>query len=132
KQSSQLFFNDFWNKVVHDGVVEFPVEATEFVSFNGDVSAAYNAIKTIKGGDLEIEITQNTGIGDGAGADNPWLQEMPDPLTKITWDNHVTMNPAEMQGKGYNIRFGQEELSNVINVTVNGKTIQNLPVVAQP
>jgi MoCo/4Fe-4S cofactor protein with predicted Tat translocation signal len=132
KQSSQLFFNDFWNKVLHDGVVEFPVEAKELAPFSGDVAAAYNAVKSIKGGDLEIELTQNIGIGDGSGADNPWLQEMPDPLTKVTWDNYVTMNPAEMQEKGYNIKLGQEELINVVNVSVNGKTVENLPVVAQP
>lgn len=132
KQSSQLFFNDFWNKVLHDGVVDFPVEAAEVSSFNGNVSSAYKAIKEIKSEGIEIELTQNIGIGDGAGADNPWLQEMPDPLTKVTWDNYVTMNPSEMLEKGYNIKLGQEELVNVVNVTVNGKTVENLPVVAQP
>jgi molybdopterin-containing oxidoreductase family iron-sulfur binding subunit len=132
KQSSQLFFNDFWNKILHDGVVDIPIEASEVTLFNGNVSSAYKAIKSTKSEGLEIELTQNIGIGDGAGADNPWLQEMPDPLTKVTWDNYVTMNPAEMLEKGYNIKLGQEELVNVVNVTVNGKTVENLPVVAQP
>ncbi|MCB9364726.1 MAG: TAT-variant-translocated molybdopterin oxidoreductase [Flavobacteriales bacterium] len=132
KQSSQLFFADFWNKILHDGVVEFPIESIEVIPFNGNVSAAYNEIKTVKGGDLEIELTQNTGIGDGVGADNPWLQEMPDPITKVTWDNYVTMHPVEMEAKGYNTRLGQEEAMNVVNVTVNGQTVENLPVVPQP
>jgi len=132
QQTSQLFFTDFWNKALHDGVVELPFTSTESLTFNADIATAYAAIKTAKTGAIEIELTQNIGIGDGAGADNPWLQEMPDPLTKVTWDNYVTMNPAEMLDKCYNINFGQEQLANVVNVTVNGKTIENLPVVAQP
>ncbi|MBI2281505.1 MAG: TAT-variant-translocated molybdopterin oxidoreductase [Bacteroidetes bacterium] len=132
KQTNQLFFTDFWNKALHDGVVEISTQSTEVLSFNADLNAAYTAVKTIKGGELEIVLTQNMGIGDGAGADNPWLQEMPDPLTKVTWDNYVTMNPAEMLDRGYNINLGQEQLANVVNVTVNGKTVENLPVVAQP
>lgn len=132
KQTSQLFFTDFWNKALHDGVIELPFTSTENLTFNADLAAAYSAIKTEKTGAIEIELTQNIGIGDGSGADNPWLQEMPDPLTKVTWDNYVTMNPAEMLDRGYNINLGQEELANVVNVTVNGKTIENMPVVAQP
>ncbi len=42
------------------------------------------------------------------------------------------MNPAEMLDRGYNINLGQEQLANVVTVTVNGKTVENLPVVAQP
>jgi len=132
QQTSQLFFTDFWNKALHDGVVEIPITSTETLAFNADLAAAYSSVKGIKGGELEIELTQNMAVGDGAGADNPWLQEMPDPLTKITWDNYVTMNPAEMLDRGYNINLGQEELANVVSVTVNGKTVENLPVVAQP
>ncbi len=135
QQSSILFFTDFWNKSLHDGVVEFPsnpITGFEKLVFNGDIAKAASAIATIKSGELEIELTQNIGIGDGAGADNPWLQELPDPITKITWDNYVSMNPAEMKAKGYNTHFGQKEEMNVVNVTVNGKTVNNLPVIAQP
>jgi MoCo/4Fe-4S cofactor protein with predicted Tat translocation signal len=132
-QSGATFFNDFWNKSLHDGVVEIPVPANdmEFV-FNGDVSKAASAISKVKGGALEIELTQNMAVGAGSGADNPWLQEMPDPMTKITWENYVTMNPAEMEEKGYNTQFGQREAMQVVNVTVNGKTVEGLPVVPQP
>ena len=133
QQSANLFFNDFWNKTLHNGVVEVNVASSETaLTFNGDVSQAASAIGKIKGGALEIELTQNMAVGDGVGADNPWLQEMPDPVTKITWDNYVSMNPAEMEEKGYNIKFGQREAMAVVSVTVNGKTVENLPVIAQP
>jgi len=133
QQTSNLFFTDFWNKSLHDGVLEIPVIApTTPLTFNGDVLKAVSAVAKIKGGALEIELTQNMAVGAGSGADNPWLQETPDPLTKITWDNYVTMHPAEMEEKGYNTQFGQEEAMNVVNVIVNGKTVENLPVVPQP
>ncbi|PJB15622.1 MAG: hypothetical protein CO118_02805 [Flavobacteriales bacterium CG_4_9_14_3_um_filter_32_8] len=135
QQSASLFFTDFWNKSLESGVVEIPLNpiiSVENFVFNGDVAKAVSAIAAIKGGELEIELTQNIAIGDGVGADNPWLQELPDPITKITWDNYVTMNPSEMEAKGYNTHFGQEEAMNVVNVTVNGKTVNNLPVIAQP
>lgn len=132
-QTGGLLFTDFWNKTLHDGVIEMPVAVSEIsLTFNGDVSKASSAINKIKGGALEIELNQNMAVGAGSGADNPWLQEMPDPITKITWENYVTMNPTEMEEKGYNTQFGQREEMNVVNITVNGKTVQGLPIVPQP
>lgn len=131
-QTAQLIFSDFWNKTLHDGIVEIPFVSSQTLTFTGDLNSIYNTVKTIKGGDLEIELVQSMAVGDGSGADNPWLQEMPDPISKVTWDNYVAMNPAEMISRGYNTKLGQEELANVVNVTVNGKTLENLPVVAQP
>jgi molybdopterin-containing oxidoreductase family iron-sulfur binding subunit len=37
------------------------------------------------------------GAGDGAQANNPWLQELPDPVSRVTWDNYLTMSPAQMK-----------------------------------
>ena len=132
-QTGGVMFTDFWNKTLHDGVLELSVAASEItLTFNGNVSNAAAAIAKIKGGSMEIELNQNMAVGAGSGADNPWLQEMPDPLTKITWENYVTMNPSEMREKGYNTQFGQKEAMNVVNITVGKNTIENLPVVPQP
>ncbi len=135
QQTKNTFFNDFWNKSLQRGIVEFrenPDTGYENLVFNGNVNKAITKISKATSGEIEIELTQSTGVGAGAGADNPWLQELPDPITKITWDNYVSMNPAEMEAKGYNTKFGQREPVAVVNVTVNGKTIKNLPVIAQP
>jgi len=131
--SGALMFTNFWNKALHDGVFDAPSGASsEAMSFTGNVSEAAAAIAKVKGGALEIELNQNMSVGAGSGADNPWLQEMPDPMTKITWENYVTMNPAEMKEKGYNTQFGQREAMNVVNVTVGKNTVEFLPVVPQP
>lgn len=131
-KTGSILFTDFWNKSVHDGVVELGNKEESEIVFNGDVKGASVEIKKIKGGDWEIELTQNAGIGDGVGADNPWLQEMPDPVTKVTWDNYVTMNPSEMEAKGYNTQLGERSPANMVDVTVNSITIKSMPVVAQP
>ncbi len=132
-QSGSLMFTDFWNKTLHDGVVEVSTPASETTAvFAGDVSKAVSAVKAIKGNGIELELVQNMGVGAGVGADNPWLQEMPDPITKITWDNYVTMNPSEMEEKGYETHFGQEHSMNVVTVDASGGGSIQLPVIAQP
>lgn len=132
KQSARLLFTDFWNQSLHDGFATVNSIDTTVNPFSADVASAIQAIKKTKGSALEIELTQNGGIGAGVGADNPILQELPDPVTKITWDNYVTMNPSEMKERGYGTKLGQREAVNVVNVTVNGKTVEQVPVVAQP
>ena len=36
-----------------------------------------------------------TGMGDGQQANNPWLQEFPDPITRVSWDNYITVSAAD-------------------------------------
>ena len=64
--------------------------------------AASKIAATPKGG-IEVVLYEKTGIGNGNQANNPWLQELPDPITKVTWDNYITMNPAEMKEKGFSL-----------------------------
>ncbi len=49
---------------------------------------------TAGAGEFELALYTTEAIGNGQHANNPWLQEMPDPLTKITWDNYVCMSPS--------------------------------------
>ncbi len=71
-------------------------------------------------------------MGDGYWADNPWLQELPDPVSKVTWDNYIIANPRWMNKNGYNIDpdFKSKEYA-VAKLTVNGQSIE-LPVVGVP
>lgn len=78
--------------------------------------------------DLELVIYQNTGIGSGKQANNPWLQELPDPVTKATWDNYLTVSIALANQLGIEMKEG---LTGMVNLTVENKTIE-IPVVVQP
>lgn len=72
---------------------------------------------------------QKSAIGNGNQANNPWLQEMPDPMTKVTWDNYITMNPSEMDG--YATTFDQENGLSLAILKV-GKNEVKLPVYPLP
>jgi molybdopterin-containing oxidoreductase family iron-sulfur binding subunit len=89
------------------------------------------AVKELpKSSDTEVVFYQKAAIGNGDFANNPWLQEMPDPITKVTWDNYITMNPVEMEGK-YATTYDQEHGLNLATVSVNGKSV-TLPVYPLP
>ena len=95
--------------------------------------AAVSIEKSAKGGTWELVVYEKTGIGNGNQANNPWLQEFPDPVSKVTWDNYITMNPADMQGKyERNERYDQINMKfDLANVTVGNNTVE-LPVFPQP
>jgi MoCo/4Fe-4S cofactor protein with predicted Tat translocation signal len=137
KQIKYATFDDFWNYSVHDGGFEsagpFADSVSGYVStpVSAD-SAAAALIATFKpGSDFEVVLYQKIGIGTGNQANNPWLQEFPDPISRVTWDNYVTMSYEEMKELGYNTLMGQEEPADMAEVTVNGKTVK-LPVIASP
>ena len=44
---------------------------------------------------FEINIYLNSSVGDGVQANNPWLHEMPDPISKVCWDNYLSINPKD-------------------------------------
>ena len=153
-----ISFNDFWFRSLHDGVmanvasVDVSAEplataAPEAIKINQivatvpviaavvniDITSAASAIvsKAGKSSGIELVIYQKTGAGTGNQANNPWLQELPDPITKVTWDNYILMNPEEMKDKGFNTLMGQEQESDVIEIKSSSNTVL-LPVVAQP
>ena len=88
------------------------------------VAAAVAAATAAKGGAFELEIFQMQTIGAGGQSANPMLQETPDPLTKITWDNYVTMSRADMEALGLNLYIGQEKPASVVKVTVGGVSVE--------
>ena len=49
---------------------------------------------------FELTLYTNTALGDGQQANNPWLQELPDPIHRTTWDNFLTMHPTDAQTLG--------------------------------
>jgi MoCo/4Fe-4S cofactor protein with predicted Tat translocation signal len=84
-----------YEKALQDGIVEPIASTTGTVSFNNaklsEASGAIGAEK--KGGALELVLYQKISMGVGLQANNPWLLELPDPITKATWDNYVIVSP---------------------------------------
>ncbi|NOQ27050.1 MAG: 4Fe-4S dicluster domain-containing protein [Bacteroidales bacterium] len=111
-------FGGFWNKSLQDGVVEISVKSSK-PKFNFDLSSI--KIKANSSSDLELQVYESVNIGTGKYANNPWLQELPDPVSKVSWDNYAAISLALAKEK--NLKSGD-----VINI--NGTL--KIPVLVQP
>ncbi len=119
-------FQTFWDKCLYDGVYELPVTPVA-ISFSGNVSAAASAIASnYKSEGVEVVIYANSTVGNGSQANNPLLQELPDPITKVVWDNYFTVAVKDAA----NISF-DESHTKYATAKVNGREIK-LPVMIQP
>jgi molybdopterin-containing oxidoreductase family iron-sulfur binding subunit len=121
-------FQSFWDKCLYDGVYELPATAAATaVTFAGNVGAAADAIASnYKAGTWELVIYESGNIGNGSQANNPLLQELPDPITKATWDHYVTVAPKDAK----DIDFS-ESVTKYATITFNGKSVK-LPMLVQP
>jgi MoCo/4Fe-4S cofactor protein with predicted Tat translocation signal len=140
RQSKESYFKAFWNQSLHDGYASV---GTASMAAEGDDAmgaglelkdngaAAAAAVGKEQSQGWELELYTKTSIGDGRMANNPHLQEMPDPISRISWDNYVTMNPADMADAGYETRTAQETPAHTAKVTANGAEVV-LPVIASP
>lgn len=116
----------FWNESVQNGVFKVDYEHDSSLDAKKILE---QEVKTLLS---EIEINteksyivlyEKTGIGTGKNANNPWLQELPDPVTKVTWDNYAQM--SAMMAKKHLLTTGD-----MIEVKVKGKSLV-LPVLVQ-
>ena len=140
--SAKLGSMDLWEKALQDGVVEPATMPVGGGSFNGGkLAEAAAAIAATKGGAVEIVLYQKVSIGDGGQANNPWLQELPDPVSKVTWDNYAMMSPAMAksllgldvmnQEGGKQSDYEVHPEKPVVKITV-GKNSVELPVLVLP
>ena len=93
--------------------------------------AAASATSAKGGGQFELVVYEKVGLGNGTQSNNPWLMELPDPISKVTWDNYITMNPADVASLGLNEMKRQDIIGSIVDLTVNGVTIK-VPVYPQP
>lgn len=124
-------FTTFFNKAIHDSCVEVKAAAATAPAFNeAALSGLASKVPAVKG-DTEIILYKKAGLGIGLQANNPWLQEMADPISKVTWDNYFTMNPTEMKAAKYAVTFDQEHGLNLAKLKVGGVEL-TLPVYPSP
>lgn len=126
-------FTNAWNMSVHNGVYVAYANQPGQWSFAGDVASAAALVKKLGAGagEFQLQLYVSNNIGTGLHAGNPWLQELPDPITKITWDNYITMSPADMEKMGLQLYIGEQSPASVCTVKA-GNAEMKLPVVAVP
>ena len=122
-----------WSEVLHDGVFEATSPVAMAPSGNSSSKISYN-MDEMEGDGFELSLYTNTAIGDGQQANNPWLQEMPDPLTRASWDNYVTISKADAEALGlenYHVADGGLNGS-YVHLSVGDTVLQNVPVYIMP
>jgi molybdopterin-containing oxidoreductase family iron-sulfur binding subunit len=104
-----------------------------FASINAG-TAARTLASSAKVEGMELSLYTKTGMGDGQQANNPWLQEFPDPITRTSWDNYLTISASDAASLGLeNVHVATGALDgSYANVTVNNVIVNNVPVIIQP
>ncbi|MBI3896408.1 MAG: TAT-variant-translocated molybdopterin oxidoreductase [Acidobacteria bacterium] len=133
-QRSESDFERFWRKSLHDGVIEGtafpPVSVTPkedaAVAHEGPMSAAIPQEEQT----VEIVLRPDSTIFDGRFANNGWLQELPKPITRLTWDNAALLSPATAEKLGLSYRISStggehgQVLADVIELSIHGRSLR--------
>jgi molybdopterin-containing oxidoreductase family iron-sulfur binding subunit len=93
-------FESSWQQALHDGLIRKTESQPKSVSIKTDWAGPI-AVNPIAGKTTEIVFRSDPTVFDGRFANNGWLQELPKPLTKITWDNAAIMSPATAKHYGF-------------------------------
>jgi molybdopterin-containing oxidoreductase family iron-sulfur binding subunit len=106
-------FDVFWRKSLHDGWIEGTTfQPKNVTAKSGATSVAVKA----EDNSLEINFRRDPSVYDGRFANNGWLQELPKPMTKMTWDNPVLMGPAMAERMGL-------KTQDLVRLELNGKNL---------
>ncbi|MDB5018754.1 MAG: molybdopterin oxidoreductase [Mucilaginibacter sp.] len=118
-----------WETLLQTGFVKVADKPAGTYTFSRDLNAVAQTIMDhsnvlADGNKTELQVYQSVAMRDGKRANNPWLQELPDPVSKVTWDNFAAMSPSDMKRLGY-------ADGDVVKIDANGYSIA-LPVLSQP
>ena len=130
--SNILESNFSWNKAIHDGIYSVKDNFKPKL-VNIDFSESIKNLIENKVEGFELCLYSKIGMGDGQQANNPWLQEFPDPISRVSWDNYLTVSKKdadEIGLKNYNVANGALD-SNYALITVDGESLK-VPVIIQP
>jgi molybdopterin-containing oxidoreductase family iron-sulfur binding subunit len=126
-------FDEFWDRSLHDGGLELPAEERPAPRLAGDwIGAARRILDAHRlsaglgeGGRCQVHLHASVAIRDGRHADNAWLQEVPDPVTKVTWGNVAAVSPSLAA------RLGVAD-GDVVALEATGAARVELPALVQP
>ena len=124
-----------WSQAVQDGVFYSSSKGSRnFGISEGDLQLSSNKLSTSSSNGVELVLYAKTGMGDGQMANNPWLQEFPDPISRASWDNYLTISKADALAYGFeNINVANGGLDgSYATLKVGDVTLNRVPVLIQP
>ena len=114
KQHAGADFDAFWRKSLHDGWIA----GTSYVPRTPALkTSGFPASQSASGANYELNFRRDPSIYDGRFSNNGWLQELPKPLTKLTWDNPIMIGPAMAERLKLNFK-------DVAELEFNGKKVK--------
>ncbi len=130
-------FEKSWRLVLHDGVLDKSSTPLASIKLDNKKVAEFASKNPMASGtadanDMEIVFTQSASLFDGRFANNGWLQELPDPVTKICWDNVALMSHTTAKALG--IKNGLKDGKNyqpIVKLQYNGREME-IPAWIQP
>ena len=129
RQKRERSFDAFWDRSVQDGYAEVEPKRVQAKGFRADAVRALPRAPQSSPGTYALVLYPKVGMLDGRHAHNAWLQELPDPITKVTWENYACLSPATAA------RLGLGE-GDVVRLEASGGkgggTALELPVYLQP
>ncbi len=154
QQTEYKGFNQFWNYALHDGIFEvgrpslrgkdfapngtgdaderyeyLSLSGTAPAAFAGNVGSAMSAVTGQAAGQgLELVLYPLMGMMAGVQGNNPMLLEFPDPISRVTWENYVTLAPTKAVELGVSLAEGRTSL---VKLKVGGKEL-TMPAIVQP
>jgi len=118
KQHTGAAFESFWRKSLHDGWIEGTTYQPKSVSVkSAGLPASQSSSQSNSAGTCEINFRRDPSIYDGRFSNNGWLQELPKPLTKLTWDNPIMIGPVMADRLKLNFK-------DVAELEINGKKVK--------
>lgn len=124
KQKNQHEFDTFWDSALESGLVSYTAPSLSQPRFS---EASLSAVKPSRhmapSGEFEFVSYPTINLYDGHQAFNPWLEELPDPITRVSWGNYVQFSPTD--AKRLNIAEGR-----MVRVK-NGKNSFEIPAQIQ-
>jgi molybdopterin-containing oxidoreductase family iron-sulfur binding subunit len=124
RRTQDMPFQKFWDQAVHDGFTLVNPQEAPSMAYRVSASWPSPVALSIPNDQFALVLYEKIGLRDGRHAHNPWLQELPDPITKVVWENYVCVAPATAERLGY-------EEGDIIRISSNGMVI-DLPVQIQP
>ncbi|MBZ5573979.1 MAG: TAT-variant-translocated molybdopterin oxidoreductase [Acidobacteriia bacterium] len=100
RQKKESNFDAFWDRAVHDGFAEVEPLPIKSKQFNAQAIRPILKAQRPEPGAFALALYPTVAMLDGRNAYNPWLHELPDPITKVTWDNYASISPAAAQRLG--------------------------------
>lgn len=113
-----------FNKCLHDGIWNTEEIPSTTPAYSGDVTALASSLNT-SSSKMDLVLYNSVIMRDGSQANNPWLQELPDPVSKVCWDNYLAVS------KSFAAANDLEE-RDTVNIKAGSITLTNVPVLIQP